>query len=236
MKKGSFTGAIARKLGRFELANGGTLFLDEIGELPLEMQAKLLRVLQEGEFERVGGTQTLNCDVRIIAATHRDLALNAQQGQFRADLYYRLSVFPVHLPPLRERKEDIPPLVKHFVKKYAAKFGKKIDSIAERMMIDLQNYQWPGNIRELQHIIERAVILTKDKQLAAVDCMNVSASGNPVAAPILTLDEAERAHILKALEATAWRIAGEQGAAKILGVPSTTLRSRMEKLGISKAN
>ncbi|WP_415878853.1 sigma 54-interacting transcriptional regulator [Methylomonas sp. TEB] len=234
-EKGSFTGAIARKLGRFELANGGTLFLDEIGELPLEMQAKLLRVLQEGEFERVGGTQTLTCDVRVIAATHRDLAQFSQQGKFRADLYYRLNVFPINLPPLRERKEDVPFLVKHFIDKYAAKFGKKIQSIPERMMADLQSYFWPGNIRELQHIIERAVILTKGSQLAAVDCVNVMGGGGaPNAAPIVTLDEAERAHILKALEATSWRIAGNQGAAKILGVPSTTLRSRMEKLGISK--
>ena len=235
-EKGSFTGAIARKLGRFELADGGTLFLDEIGELPLEMQAKLLRVLQEGEFERVGGNQTLKCNVRVVAATHRDLAQLSQQGQFRSDLYYRLSVFPIHLPPLRERKEDIPYLVKHFIDKYAAKFGKKIESIPERMMVDLQSYGWPGNIRELQHIIERAVILTKGTQLAAVDSINLSGASNPTASHIATLDEAERSHILKALEATSWRIAGEQGAAKILGVPSTTLRSRMEKLGINKAN
>jgi formate hydrogenlyase transcriptional activator len=233
-EKGSFTGAIARKLGRFELANGGTLFLDEIGELPLEMQAKLLRVLQEGEYERVGGTQTLTCNVRVIAATHRDLAEFSQQGKFRSDLYYRLNVFPIHLPPLRDRKEDIPPLIKHFVDKYAVKFGKKIVTIPERMMADLQSYLWPGNIRELQHIIERAVILTKGTQLATVDCINLISPGDSTATPIATLDEAERAHILKALEATAWRIAGDQGAAKILGVPSTTLRSRMEKLGIRK--
>jgi transcriptional regulator with GAF, ATPase, and Fis domain len=234
-EKGAFTGAIARKLGRFELANGGTLFLDEIGELPLDMQAKLLRVLQEGEYERVGGTQTLNCDVRIIAATHRDLTQLSQQGQFRADLYYRLSVFPVHLPALRERKDDIPALVTHFVAKYATKFGKKISTIPERMMGDLQGYSWPGNIRELQHIIERAVILTQGVQLARVDIVNLMGSTNPTAAPIVTLDEAERSHILKALDATSWRIAGDQGAAKILGVPSTTLRSRMERLGIAKS-
>jgi len=234
-EKGSFTGAIARKIGRFELANGGTLFLDEIGELPLELQAKLLRVLQEGEYERVGGTQTLTCDVRVIAATHRDLAKLSQQGQFRADLYYRLNVFPIHLAPLRDRKEDLPSLVKHFVGKYGEKFGKKIETIPERMMTDLQSYFWPGNIRELQHIIERAVILTKGAQLATVDFINLIGSGSPTVSPIVTLDEAERAHILKALEATSWRIAGDQGAAKILGVPSTTLRSRMEKLGINKS-
>jgi formate hydrogenlyase transcriptional activator len=233
-EKGAFTGAINRKLGRFELANGGSLFLDEIGELPLEMQAKLLRVLQEGEYERVGGTQTLKCDVRVIAATHRDLAQFSQQGKFRSDLYYRLNVFPIQLPPLRERKEDIPLLVKHFVEMFSAKFGKSVTHIPERMMADLQSYIWPGNIRELQHIIERAVILSKGSQLAAVDCINLLGAGAATAAPIVTLDEAEKAHILLALEATSWRIAGNQGAAKILGVPSTTLRSKMEKLGIFK--
>ncbi|MDT4332045.1 sigma-54-dependent Fis family transcriptional regulator [Methylomonas sp. MED-D] len=233
-EKGAFTGAINRKLGRFELANGGTLFLDEIGELPLEIQAKLLRVLQEGEFERVGGTQTLKCDVRVIAATHRDLAQFSQEGKFRADLYYRMNVFPIHLPPLRERKEDIPPLVKHFINKYAAKFGKKITAIPERLMSDMQSYIWPGNIRELQHIIERAVILTNGSQLANVECVHASGGAVQANAPIATLDDAERAHILRALDATSWRIAGNQGAAKILGVPSTTLRSRMERLGIVK--
>jgi formate hydrogenlyase transcriptional activator len=234
-EKGSFTGAIARKLGRFELANGGTLFLDEIGELPLDMQAKLLRVLQEGEYERVGGTQTLICDVRVIAATHRDLAQFSQHGKFRADLYYRLNVFPIHLPPLRERKEDIPALINHFVAKYAAKFGKTIESIPERMLAELKDYNWPGNIRELQHIIERAVILTNSNQLAIVNCVNLTgAVQDGGMEPILTLDEAERIHILKALEATSWRIAGDKGAAQILGVPSTTLRSRMEKLGVKK--
>jgi PAS domain S-box-containing protein len=233
-EKGSFTGAIARKLGRFELANGGTLFLDEIGELSLDIQAKLLRVLQESEFERVGGTQTLKCDVRIIAATHRDLAKLSQEGKFRSDLFYRLNVFPIHLPPLRERKEDIQALAMHFVNLYAAKFGKKIQTIPDRMLADLQSYYWPGNIRELQHIIERAVILSKSNQLAAVDCINPIESPSAGAAPVLTLDEAERNHILKTLEMTSWRIAGNQGAAKILGVPSTTLRSRMERLGIYK--
>lgn len=204
----------------------------KIGELSLDIQAKLLRVLQESEFERVGGTQTLTCNVRVIAATHRDLAQLSQQGKFRADLYYRLNVFPIHLPPLRERKEDIPALVKHFIKIYSAKFGKKINSVPERMMADLQSYLWPGNIRELQHIIERAIILSKSSQLAVVDCINLIET--PSTAPIITLDEAERMHILKTLEVTSWRIAGNQGAAKILGVPSTTLRSRMERLGIYK--
>jgi PAS domain S-box-containing protein len=235
-EKGSFTGAINRKLGRFELADGGTLFLDEIGELPLDMQAKLLRVLQEGEYERVGGTQTLKCDVRVIAATHRDLAQLSKQNQFRSDLYYRLNVFPIHLPPLRERKEDIPLLVNHFIAKYSSKFAKKISSIPERMLTELENYLWPGNIRELQHIIERAVILTKGTQLATVNCVNIFSADAPASTAIATLEEAERAHILKALEATAWRIAGDQGAAKILAIPSTTLRSRMEKLRIQKSS
>lgn len=233
-EKGSFNGAIARKLGRFELANGGTLFLDEIGELSLDIQAKLLRVLQEGEFERVGGIQTICCDVRVIAATHRDLVQFSQQGKFRADLYYRLNVFPIPIPPLRERKEDIPLLIRHFVAKYAAKFGKKITAIPDKMRVELETYSWPGNIRELQHIIERAVILTNDNQLAAVSCINLNGIEPSNGGSIATLDEAERVHILKALEATAWRIAGDQGAAQILGVPSTTLRSRMERLGIKK--
>ncbi len=233
-EKGSFTGAIARKLGRFELANGGTLFLDEIGELSLDTQAKLLRVLQEGEFERVGGGQTIKVDVRIIAATHRDLALFSQQGKFRADLFYRLNVFPIAVPPLRERKEDIPFLVRHFVTKYAAKFGKKIVAIPEKMLTELECYPWPGNIRELQHIIERAVILSNDSQLAYVTCINPSPIEQTVSSGLVTLEQAERDHILKALTATSWQIAGDQGAAQLLGVPSTTLRSKMEKLRIKK--
>lgn len=232
-EKGAFTGALARKIGRFELANGGTLFLDEIGELSLDLQAKILRILQEGEFERVGGTQTLRCDVRVIAATNRDLVQFAGEGKFRTDLFYRLNVFPIALPPLRERREDIASLVKHFTHKYASKLGKKIVSVSENMMTALNNYAWPGNIRELQHVIERAAILSKGTQLAAVEWIHPSESQS-AAVSLTTLEDVERAHIVKILETTGWRIAGENGAAEILGLPSTTLRSRMEKLEIGK--
>jgi formate hydrogenlyase transcriptional activator len=232
-EKGAFTGALSRKLGRFELADGGTLFLDEIGELPLDLQAKLLRVLQEGEFERVGGTCTLTVNVRVVAATHRDLAELCRQGRFRTDLFYRLHVFPIALPPLRERREDIPLLVRHFTQTYAAKLGKKITTIPERMMAALCDYAWPGNIRELEHIIERAVILTQGAEIASVDGFHhLDTSHEP--SLFATLEEVERAHILKVLEATAWRISGERGAAQRLGLPPNTLRSRMEKLGIAK--
>src|SRR5918997_6326166 len=178
-EKGAFTGALARKPGRFELADAGTLFLDEIGELPLDLQAKLLRVLQEGEFERLGGTHTLKVDVRIIAATNRDLSRRAQEGQFRPDLYYRLSVFPITLPPLRERQDDILPLVTHFVHKYAAKYGKPIESVSEPQLAALQNYAWPGNVRELQHILERAVILTQGTCLALGNWLQEVRPGSP---------------------------------------------------------
>jgi formate hydrogenlyase transcriptional activator len=232
-EKGAFTGALSRKLGRFARADGGTIFLDEIGELPLDLQAKLLRVLQEGEFERVGGTSTLAANVRVIAATHRDLAQLCREGRFRTDLFYRLHVFPIALPPLRERREDIPVLVQHFTRMYAAKLGKRIATVPERMMAALSNYAWPGNIRELQHVIERAVILTQGAELALVNGFHqVTASLDP--SPLATLEEVERAHILKVLEATAWRVSGKRGAAELLGLPPTTLRSRLQKLGIVK--
>jgi formate hydrogenlyase transcriptional activator len=232
-EKGAFTGALARKLGRFELADGGTLFLDEIGELPLELQAKLLRVLQEGEFERVGGTSTLATNVRVIAATHRDLAQLCREGRFRTDLFYRLHVFPIALPPLRERREDIPLLVQHFTQTYATKLGKRIATVPEPMMAALCNYAWPGNIRELQHVIERAVILSQGTELALVNGFHqVTVSPDPL--PLATLEEVERAHIIKVLEATAWRVSGKRGAAELLGLPPTTLRSRLQKLGIVK--
>ncbi|MBS1212541.1 MAG: diguanylate cyclase [Proteobacteria bacterium] len=232
-EKGAFTGALSRKQGRFEIADGGTLFLDEIGELPLDLQAKLLRVLQEGELERVGGTQTIKVNVRLIAATNRDLGKMATGGGFRPDLYYRLNVFPIHLPPLRERSEDIPLLVRHFVGKYATQLGKRIDSVPEATLAQLRAYAWPGNIRELQHVIERALILSGDGELANVDLPQHSEAGTEPGG-FLTLEELERRHILKVLEATYWRISGEKGAAVILGLPSTTLRSRMEKLGITR--
>ncbi|MGX2032650.1 sigma 54-interacting transcriptional regulator [Methylocaldum gracile] len=232
-EKGAFTGALSRKQGRFELADGGTLFLDEIGELPLDLQAKLLRVLQEGEFERVGGTQTIKVNVRVIAATNRDLGRMSRENQFRADLYYRLNVFPIHLPPLRERTDDIPLLVRHFVQKYAALLGKRIETVPQPILSALCAYPWPGNIRELQHVIERAVILSEGGELAPIDCVERSAAETR-SGGLATLEEVERAHILKVLEATGWRISGEKGAAVILGMPSTTLRSRMERLGITR--
>ena len=232
-EKGAFTGAIARKIGRFELANGGTIFLDEIGELPLELQAKLLRILQDGEFERVGGQQTLKVDTRVIAATNRDLKAEIQHGRFREDLYYRLYVFPITIPPLRERKEDIPLLVNHFVKKYSARTGKKIESVSQHIIDTLGAYPWPGNVRELENVIERAVIVSQGKQLKLDDWLPqpVGELDEPTT---LGLEDMERSHILKVLEQTAWRISGEKGAARILNINASTLRSKMEKLGIKR--
>jgi formate hydrogenlyase transcriptional activator len=232
-EKGAFTGALTKKMGRFEIADKGTIFLDEIGELPLDLQSKLLRVLQEGEFERVGGTQTFKVNVRVIAATNRDLEQLSKGGQYRPDLYYRLNVFPIHLPPLRERDGDIPMLVQFFVRKFATNFSKKIDKIPERMMAALQRYPWPGNIRELEHVIERAVILSEGPALEPIDWLSQSDSrGGP--AKTMTLEEMERQHILDVLEQTNWRVSGDKGAAKILGLNPTTLEARMKKLGISR--
>jgi PAS domain S-box-containing protein len=232
-EKGAFTGALARKVGRFELADKGTMFLDEIGELPLDLQSKLLRVLQEGEFERVGGTQAFKVNVRVIAATNRNLEQLSKTGQYRPDLYYRLNVFPIHLPPLREREGDIPMLVQFFVHKFAANLGKKIQKISERMMSALQRYQWPGNIRELEHVIERAVILSEGPELEPIDWLSPSDNKSGVA-KTLTLEEMERQHILDVLEQTNWRVSGDKGAAKILGLNATTLEARMKKLGIER--
>jgi formate hydrogenlyase transcriptional activator len=232
-EKGAFTGALTKKMGRFEVADKGTIFLDEIGELPLDLQSKLLRVLQEGEFERVGGTQTFKVNVRVIAATNRDLEQLSKTGQYRPDLYYRLNVFPIHLPSLREREGDIPLLVQYFVRKFAANLGKKIDRIPERMITALQRYQWPGNIRELEHVIERAVILSEGPELEPIDWL--SSSDNKVeSAKTLTLEDMERQHIRDILEQTNWRVSGEKGAAKILGLNPTTLEARMKKLGIAR--
>jgi PAS domain S-box-containing protein len=232
-EKGAFTGALTRKLGRFELADQGTLFLDEVGDLPLELQAKLLRILQEGEFERVGGTETRRVDVRIIAVTNRDLVRSAREGSFRADLYYRLNVFPITLPPLRSRKEDLPLLVQHFVRKYAEKYGKQIETVPQCIMTALYAHDWPGNVRELQHVLERAVILTRGAELAfEADFLD---PGNPPSAlRVETLEAVERAHILKVLEATGWRVSGKQGAAELLGLKRSTLESRMKGLGITR--
>jgi formate hydrogenlyase transcriptional activator len=232
-EKGAFTGALMKKMGRFELADKGTIFLDEIGELPLDLQSKLLRVLQEGEFERVGGTQTFKVNVRVIAATNRDLEQQTKAGHYRPDLYYRLNVFPIHLPALREREGDIPLLVQYFVRKFAANLGKKIDRIPERMMTALQRYPWPGNIRELEHVIERAVILSEGPELEPIDWLSSSHSKTGEG-KTLTLEEMERRHIIDVLEQTNWRVSGEKGAAKILDLNPTTLEARMKKLGIER--
>jgi|SRR5882762_1856583 len=230
-EKGAFTGAVAQKLGRFEKANGGTLFLDEIGDIPLELQAKLLRVLQEQEFERLGSTYTQHVNVRVVAATNQDLAQLVAEKQFRMDLYYRLNVFPIALPPLRHRMEDIPMLVAHFVRKYAQSMAKKIGRVTSDCMEALVRYPWPGNIRELQNFIERAVILTHGDvlQLSALPSRTAIATG-PV-----TLAEAERDHILNALRESNWVVGGVAGAAARLGVKRTTLISKMRKRGLSRA-
>jgi PAS domain S-box-containing protein len=232
-EKGAFTGAFARKIGRFELADKGTIFLDEIGDLPIDLQVKLLRVLQDGEFERLGNPNTIKVDIRIIAATNRDLEKAIENSTFREDLYYRLNVFPIKAPSLRERKEDIPFLVNHFIKKYCKKIGRKIEIIPQKVMDGLLTYDWPGNIRELENIIERAVIVCQGKRLEAGDwlpqkCMPAGASS------ITTLEEMEKAHILKVLELTRWQVSGEKGAAKILGLNQNTLVSRMKKLNIHR--
>ncbi|PIQ49499.1 MAG: Fis family transcriptional regulator [Cytophagales bacterium CG12_big_fil_rev_8_21_14_0_65_40_12] len=232
-ERGAFTGAVARKSGRFELADGGTIFLDEIGELPIELQAKLLRALQEGEFERVGGTKTIKVNVRIIAATNRDLEAEVAEGRFRADLYYRLNVFPIHSIPLRDRKEDIPLLVKHFVDKYSGQMGKRITNISKRVITSLQAYDWPGNIRELENVIERALIVSQDQKLELGGWMGKKDIAQKDDA-LVTLAQHEKAYILKVLHETTWRVSGDQGAAKILGMKPTTLESRMKKLGIKR--
>jgi len=232
-EKGAFTGALAKKIGRFELADGGTILLDEIGDLSLELQAKLLRVLQEGEFERLGNSNTIAVDVRVIAATNRDLENEIANGVFREDLFYRLNVFPIHLPPLRKRKEDIPLLMNHFVQKYSTKIGKQIDTVSPKVMERLQVYHWPGNVRELENIIERAVIVSPGKRLEVGDWLPQK-NTPPGISELTTLEDAEKAHILKALEFTNWRVSGAKGAARILGLNPQTLISRMKKLGISR--
>ena len=234
-ERGAFTGAIARKVGRFELADGGTLFLDEIGELPLEFQAKLLRVLQEGEFERVGGARTLRSDVRLIAATNRDLATAVQEGRFRADLFYRLNVFPIHLPPLRERRGDIPEIARHLLRKHAARMGRRVEGFHPDALAALTAYDWPGNVRELENVVERALVLADGPLLRVPGPLHGQAPSGPGrAGRPLTLDEAQRAHILAVLELTGWRVSGPNGAARILGVKPTTLETRMQKLRIQR--
>ena len=232
-EKGAFTGALMRKIGRFELANGGTIFLDEIGELPIELQTKLLRVLQEGEFERLGNSQTINVDVRVIAATNIDIEKAVEEGKFRADLYYRLNVFPIMIPSLKERREDIPILVNHFVNKYGKKLGRKIESIPQRSMDAFERYDWPGNIRELENIIERSVIISTGKKLQTGDWLPKSNKANSIA-HIFTLEELERNHILEVLDLVGWRVSGDKGAARMLDIKPTTLEARMKKLGIQR--
>ena len=232
-EKGAFTGAIAQKVGRFEMADKGTLFLDEVGDIPLALQPKLLRVLQEQEFERLGSGRTHQVDVRLVAATHRDLAGMVKRNEFRSDLYYRLNVFPVLLPPLRKRCEDIPALVTHFVEIFGRKMGKPIDNIPEATLSALKPYSWPGNVRELQNLIERAVILANDGVLPNP----LPAAGPEVIAGSpaqTTLKDSERTLILRTLEAADWLIGGPTGAAAMLGLKRTTLISKMKKLGISR--
>ncbi|MBD3386209.1 PAS domain-containing protein [candidate division KSB1 bacterium] len=232
-EKGAFTGAYEQKSGRFEVAHEGTLFLDEIGDLPLALQTKLLRVLQNGEFQRLGSSRTTKTDVRVIAATNRDIETAVRNGAFREDLYYRLYVFPIRVPPLRQRKEDIPLLVQHFIKKYTTKTGKTVGETSQKFMQQLMSYDWPGNVRELENIIERAVILSEDERIRASDWIP---SPRPDSDHCITsLAENEREHILKTLQATNWRLGGENGAAKLLKIKRTTLQSRMKKLGIKRA-
>jgi formate hydrogenlyase transcriptional activator len=241
-EKGAFTGAYDRQIGRFELANGGTIFLDEIGDFPLELQSKLLRVLQDGEFERVGSPRTLQTDMRIIAATNRDLENEVRNGKFRGDLFYRLNVFPITMPPLRNRKEDIPLLVSHFIAKLNKKMGKHIDTVSKETMNALQEYHWPGNVRELESVIERAIIISQGSTLQVMDCFTSfirpasqerrRGKDRREEKDTIPLGEMEQDHILQVLVKTGWRIEGDKGAARILGLNASTLRARMRKYGI----
>jgi DNA-binding NtrC family response regulator len=238
-EKGAFTGATDRKIGRFELADGGTIFLDEIGDLPIELQAKLLRVLQDQEFERIGSSTTKTVDTRIIAATNRDLDALIEQGAFRADLYYRLGVFPIRIPPLRERRSDIPLLVWFFITMLQSRLGKTFESVPSGFMDALTSYDWPGNVRELRNIVERAMILSPDERLGLGSefPLNQDATGTSTCTPGQNsekLEEVERNHILSVLEECGWKVRGKGGAAERLGLKRTTLQSRMKKLGIQR--
>jgi len=238
-EKGAFSGALARRLGRFELAHGGTIFLDEVGEMPPDAQVKLLRVIQEHEFERIGGNETIRIDVRLIAATNRDLHRAVQEGTFREDLFYRLNVFPVELPPLRERPGDIPLLVRFFVEKYAVRVDRHIESIAPQTFERLAAYRWPGNVRELQNLVERALILATDAELRIEPEILGAATSPPSStetAPSKDLQTLQQEHILAALHRSGWVIEGERGAAKQLGLHPNTLRSRIKKLGLKRTD
>jgi chemotaxis protein methyltransferase CheR len=238
-ERGAFTGADRQRRGRFELAHGGTIFLDEVGEFPLELQPKLLRVLQEGELERVGGSETITVNVRVIAATNRDLDVDMEAGRFREDLFYRIAVYPITVPRLGDRREDIPLLVEHFVQHFAQRRGRRIDEIPAEVMRRLRAYDWPGNVRELQNVIERAILTTTDRVLRLAEPLksaaneNVANRENGSGAPDLTLDEVERRYIVRVLKATEGQISGDGGAAEILGLHANTLRYRLKKLGIT---
>jgi formate hydrogenlyase transcriptional activator len=237
-EKGAFTGAVSQKVGRFELAHQGTLFLDEVGDIPPELQPKLLRVLQEHEFERLGGTRTIKVEVRLVAATNRDLGQMVSDGRYRSDLYYRLNVFPLALPPLRERPDDIPRLVRHFTQQFARRMGRRIETIPSSVMDALVGYPWPGNVRELQNVIERAVILSLGPSLQ-VPLGDLQPSAAPASLPTngaVTLADAEREHILGALRDAGWVLGGPNGAATRLGMKRSTLHWKMKKLGISRPN
>jgi len=232
-EKGAFTGAVAQRIGRFELANGGTVFLDEVGETPVDLQTKLLRVLQEREFERLGSGRTLRTDARLIAATNRDLGALVNEQKFRADLFYRLNVFPIHAPPLHERSEDIPLLVRHFAEHYARRMNRRIETIPSETLDVLTRYRWPGNVRELQNLIERAVILSPGPVLRVpLGDLEMAAGVGLRAGRAQTLAEAERRHIVETLTDTKWVVAGARGAAARLGMNRSTLQFRMKKLGI----
>jgi transcriptional regulator with GAF, ATPase, and Fis domain len=230
-EKGAFTGAVQQKKGRFELASHGTIFLDEVGDLSADVQVKLLRVLQEQELERLGATRTTKVDVRTIAATNRDLHDDVRTGAFRADLFYRLNIFPIHLPPLRERKEDVAPLAVHFVTELARRMGKPVRTIGTHAMSRLTAYDWPGNVRELANVLERAVILSQGETVREEHLAALS-QGPRGAGPFLTLEEVERQHIVRALEQTGGVLAGPRGAARLLGLSRSTAWSRMKKLGV----
>jgi transcriptional regulator with GAF, ATPase, and Fis domain len=236
-ERGSFTGAVEKRIGKFELANNGTLFLDEIGEPSLELQAKLLRAIQEREIERVGGKDTIKLNVRIIAATNRNLLNEINAGRFRTDLFYRLNVFPIRLPPLRDRRDDIPVLALHFISKFARNSGRAVHAISDRVLEGLKAYEWPGNVRELEHLIERSVLLTsgntiREMHLPFIERTGLSSTVDELA--VKTIDENERDHILFVLRKCEGKISGYGGAAEMLGVPSSTLNSKMKKLGIAK--
>ncbi len=246
-EKGAFTGADARRSGRFEIANGGTIFLDEVGELPLDLQAKLLRVLEEGEFDRLGGIHTIKVDVRVIAATNRNLEEAVRRGLFRSDLYYRLNIFPITLPPLRERKGDIPILVTHLVRQLSQKLGKTIEAVPQETMAKLRNYPWPGNVRELRNVIERAVIITQGPILRLIDDLDSQAfelglqkhTPRPevfvdAGLPGETFEQTEYNLILRTLKTVHWKLEGPGGAAELLNLHPSTLRSKMRKLGIER--